>query len=72
MNKTEALQTAVSNNTTLIGSAITFIQGIKAALDAAIAANDPAALTALSTELGAKDQELAAAITANTLQATNP
>lgn len=61
-----ALQAQVTQNTTVIESAITLIQGIKAALDAAIASNDPAALTALSAELGAEDQKLAAAVQANT------
>ena len=60
------LQAKVAANTTVIESAITLIQGIKAALDAAIAANDPAALKALSDTLGAEDQKLADAVAANT------
>lgn len=62
----DTLKAAVAANTTVIGSAIALIQGIKAKLDAAIAAGDPAALTALSAELGAQDQALSDAVTANT------
>lgn len=62
----DALKAQVTQNTTLIGGAIALIQGLKAKLDEAIAANDPAALQALSDELGAQDAALAAAITANT------
>lgn len=58
------LTTQVTNNNTLVGSAITLIQGLKTALDAA--GTDPTKLKALSDSLGAKDQELADAITANT------
>jgi hypothetical protein len=60
------LQQKVADNSTVIDSAITLIQGIKAKLDAAIAANDPKALQALSDALGAEDQKLADAIVANT------
>lgn len=62
----DALRLQVEQNNTVIGSAITLLQGLKAALDAAIASGDPAALTALSASLGATDAALAAAITANT------
>ena len=62
----DALKASVANNTTVIGSAITLLQGLKAKLDEAIASGDPAALTALSTELGATDQALADAVAANT------
>ena len=54
----------VAANTTVIGSAIVLLQTLKAKLDAA--GTDPAALAALSAELGAKDQALADAIVANT------
>lgn len=47
-------------------AAIELLNGIKARLDQAIAANDPAALQALSDRLGAQTDELAAAITLNT------
>jgi hypothetical protein len=62
----DALKAAVTNNTTVIGSAITLINGLKKKLDDAIASGDPAALTALSAELGAQDQALADAVAANT------
>ena len=61
-----ALQASVAKNTTVTQSAITLIQGIKTALDAAIASGDPAALTALSASLDADDTALAAAVSANT------
>jgi len=60
------LQAQVAANTDVIESAITLIQGIKAALDAAIASGDPAALAALSATLSSEDEKLAAAVAANT------
>ena len=68
----DTLKASVSRNTDVIASAIALIQGIKAALDAAIAAGDPAALTALSDTLGAQDDALAAAVAANTPVAPPP
>ena len=72
----EALTAQVATNNTEIGSAITLLQGLKAALDAAIAAqqagDNGAALAALSASLGTKDAELAAAIIANTPAAPTP
>lgn len=62
----DALKAAVAAENTVIDSAIALLTGIKAALDAAIAANDPAALTALSTEIAAKTQALSDAVVANT------
>lgn len=67
-----ALQAAVTQENTVIDSAITLLNGIKAALDAAIANGDPAALTALSAEITAKTQALSDAIVANTPAAPNP
>lgn len=61
-----ALQAGVAKNTDVIESAITLLGNIKSLLDAAIASGDPAALTALSTALGAEDDKLAAAVAANT------
>lgn len=58
------LKAKVAANTTVIGSAITLLQELKAKLDAA--GTDPVALKALSDELGAQDQALAAAVAANT------
>jgi hypothetical protein len=61
-----ALQAGVQKNTDVIESAITLIGNIKTLLDAAIASGDPAALTALSTTLGAEDDRLAQAVASNT------
>ena len=66
MGELQALKEKVAANTTVIGSAITLLQGLKAKLDEAIAAGDPAALQALSDELGNTDQALADAVVANT------
>jgi hypothetical protein len=62
----DRLTSEVAETNTVIDSAILLIQGIKAQLDAAIAANDPALLTALSDSLDSQQQALAAAIAANT------
>ena len=62
----DALKAAVARDTDVENSAITLLQDLKAALDAAIAANDPAALAALSASLGANSDALAAAVVANT------
>ena len=51
---------------TVDDSVLALIQGIKAQLDAAIAANDPAALQQLSDSLDAETSRLQAAVTANT------
>lgn len=58
------LTTQVAANTTVIGSALTLIQGLAAAL--AAAGTDPAKLSALQTQLAASDTALAAAVAANT------
>lgn len=71
----DTLKNQVASNTNVIESAIQLIQGIKAALDAAIAANnagDPAALAELSATLGAEDTKLAAAVAAATPVAPPP
>jgi hypothetical protein len=62
----DALKAAVAKDTDVDSSAIVLLQGLKAKLDAAIAAGDPAALTALSAQLGQNTDALAAAVTANT------
>lgn len=62
----DALRAAVARNTDVDQSAIVLLQGLKEKLDAAIAAGDPAAIQALADELGAKNQALADAVTANT------
>src|SRR5258708_25485890 len=60
----DTLKAQVASNTTVIESAIQLLNRLKAALDAAIAANnagDPTALATLSATLGAEDTALAAA-----------
>lgn len=54
----------VSQNGDVEQSAIILLQGLKTALDNA--GTDPTKLKALSDQLGAQDQALADAITANT------
>ena len=60
------LQAAVAAEDTVIASAITLLQGLKAQLDAAIASGDPAALQALSADIGTQTAALSKAITDNT------
>ncbi len=60
------LKAAVAAETEVTQSAIALLNGLKAKLDAAIAAGDPAALKALSDSLGKDTTDLAAAVTANT------
>lgn len=66
MSALTELQAEVSETKTVVQSAIVLIKGFKAALDEAIAAGDPAALTALSTELDTSTNALAAAVSENT------
>lgn len=67
-----SLTAQVAANTSTEASAITLLQGLKTALDAAIASGDPAALQALSDQLGASQTALAAAIIQNTPASTVP
>jgi uncharacterized small protein (DUF1192 family) len=62
----DALRAQVARNTDVDSAAVALLRGIKAKLDAAIAAGDPAALQALSDTLGSSTDSLAAAITENT------
>lgn len=62
----DALKAQVQRNADVEESAIVLLQGIKAKLDAAIAAGDPAAIQALADSLGAETDKLAAAVVANT------
>jgi hypothetical protein len=66
------LTAQVARNSDVEDSAIALLQGLKKALDAAIASGNPAALTALSTQLGAKTDALAAAVVANTPATPSP
>jgi uncharacterized membrane protein affecting hemolysin expression len=64
-----ALQTQVTQNTTVEASAVTLLNGLAAQLAAAISASengDSAALPALQQQLQSSATALAAAITANT------
>lgn len=63
----DRLTNEVSETRGALQSAIVLIQGFKAALDAAIAAGNPAALEALSDSLDEGQAELAAAVAANPL-----
>lgn len=62
----DALTAQVKANTDAEQSAVVLLGGLKKALDDAIATGNPAALTKLSSDLGASQQNLAAAILANT------
>jgi hypothetical protein len=66
MAELDDLKAAVARETEVDESAIVLLNGLKAKLDAAIAAGDPAALKALSDSLGTESQKLADAVTANT------
>lgn len=69
-NQLDDLTAKVAANGTVIGSAVTLLQGLKAQLDAA--GTDPVKLKALSDQIGTQDDQLAAAIAANTPGATPP
>ena len=62
----DALRAQVANTTSVEQSAITLLQGLKTALDNAIASGDPGALVDLSAQLGVGAGALADAIVANT------
>jgi len=62
----DALTVQVTRNTDVEASAVQALNGIRAALDAAIASGDPTRLTALSASLATSADGLAAAIVANT------
>lgn len=64
MSAVTDLQASVAAEDTVIGSAITLLQGLSAAL--AAAGTDPAALAALKSDIDTNAQALAAAVTANT------
>jgi ABC-type xylose transport system substrate-binding protein len=60
------LKAAVAAEDSVIASAITLLNGLKTALDAAIASGNPADLVALSTDIGNQTAALGAAISTNT------
>lgn len=68
MQELDNLRAAVAAQTSVIDSTVTLLGGLKAALDAA--GTDPAALAALSAEITAHTEALAAAVLANTPNAT--
>lgn len=70
MSAIDDLAAQVAANTTVIGSAKTLIQGLAQQL--AAAGTDPAKLQALQTQLQQSDNDLAAAIAANTASAPDP
>ena len=59
-----SLTAAVEKNGSVIESAVTLLNGLKAQLDAA--GTDPVALKALSDQLGTETDSLASAVAANT------
>lgn len=69
MSALSDLQAQVAAEDTVIASAITLLNGLKAALDAAIASGDPAALAALSADITAQTTALSAAVATNTTTA---
>lgn len=60
----DELTAEVEENSTVIGSAVALIQGLKEKLDAA--GTDPIKLKALSDQLDSNSKALAAAVAANT------
>jgi hypothetical protein len=66
MSALDDLKAQVQKNSDVEESAVLLIQGIAKQLADAIAAGDPAALTALQAQLAKSAGDLAAAITANT------
>lgn len=70
MSALDNLKTQVTALETVEASAVTLLQGLKAALDAAIASGDPAAIQAVADQLGTDTATLAAAVAANTPAAT--
>lgn len=65
-NPIEDLVREVQEQRTVTESAIALLQGLKAALDAAVAANDMSAVVQAVADLDAQQAALAAAINANT------
>ncbi len=66
MTALDNLRAEIAKNTSVVESTRVLLADLKARLDAAIASGDPAALQALSDQLGANDAALAAAVAENT------
>lgn len=64
MAQLDSLTAEVTRNTSVVGSALTLIQGLAAQIQAA--GTDPAALATIVASLKANDDQIAAAIAANT------
>ncbi len=62
----DTLEGDVSGQTTVIQSAVTLLQGLKAALDVAIASGDMSRVAAVNAQIESNTQALAAAVQANT------
>lgn len=60
------LKAQVEANNTVVQSAVTLLNGLKAKLDEAMGSTDPTALQALSDHLAQETAALAAAVSANT------
>lgn len=65
MSELDDLTQTVHDTEAGIDSAVALLDGLAAQLDAAIASGNPAALVALSDELKAKKDQLAAAVLAD-------
>ena len=63
------VQTAVAAQRTVEDSVITLLNGVNQQLQAAKAANDPAALDAVITDITTNTRKLSDAVTANTVVA---
>lgn len=70
MDQLADITAAVTENGTVIGSAVELLNGLSAKI--AELKNDPVALAALSAELRTKSGELSAAVTANTPSEEEP
>jgi hypothetical protein len=62
----DALKADVAAQGTVIDSAVKLLQGLKAALDAAIASGDMSQVAAVNAQIEAQTAALAAAVVANT------
>lgn len=72
MAQMDDLRAIVERDSEVTTSAVALLQGLKAQLDDAIAAGDPAAFKELSARLGSNTQALADAVAANTPADTEP
>lgn len=66
MSALDNLQAQVAATRTVAASAVTLLNGLKDALDKAIASNDPTKIQQFADDLGASTTALAAAVTADT------